>query len=122
MSLTYGIEHDVLTVKTVGVVDFAEGFAVFQRGLQAYSECAPALPRILFDLVESEENRTADELKNIAIMVGERFPGARIAIVVRSDLLYGLSRMFAVFVEPKVSAIKIFRDLPTAQRWLLSTN
>ena len=40
------------------------------------------------------------------------------AIVAQRDALYGVSRMFSVFVEPFFTAITAFRSVPEAEAWL----
>lgn len=44
--------------------------------------------------------------------------GARRAIVVNSDAMYGLARMFQTLREPVADHIAVFRDLPSALDWL----
>lgn len=42
----------------------------------------------------------------------------RRAIVVASDLQYGLARMFAQLVEPAGQEVRPFRDIDEARRWV----
>lgn len=41
-----------------------------------------------------------------------------LAIVARSDVLFGMSRMFAVFTEPLFSQLNVFREREEAIHWL----
>jgi hypothetical protein len=45
-------------------------------------------------------------------------PGVRRAIVVSSELSYGLSRMFQMLHEESGENTEVFRDLSEARRWL----
>ncbi len=118
MPIRYAIEQQRLTITAEGHVDFEEGLAVFTNGLTKYNDSQPLRPCILIDIRLSKENRSADELKGIAAMVSQQVKNARIAIVVESELLYGLSRMFAVYVSRDAAVIKIFSEEVTALQWL----
>ena len=97
-------------------MDFEEGLAVFTKGLKQYNDAQLLRPCILIDIRLCKENCSADELKGIAAMVGQHIKNARMAIVVQSELLYGLSHMFAAYVSRDVAAIKIFRKKQTPYR------
>jgi hypothetical protein len=118
MPIRYGIKQQRLTITAEDHVEFEEGFAVFTKGLKLYSETQPLRPCILFDIRTSKEDRTADELKGIAAMVSQYVKNAHIAIVVQSELLYGLSRMFSVYASRDAAAIKIFSEEADALQWL----
>ena len=118
MPVTYQIADAVLTFTTVGDVDYADGLAVLTDGLSRYADSQPAIPRVLFDLTLSTEDRSSDELQGIAQLVSRRLPRARIALVVRSSLHFGLARVFAAFADEDASAINVFRDMAQAQAWL----
>jgi hypothetical protein len=45
-------------------------------------------------------------------------PGARRALVAPADHVYGLSRIFAAYADTGLQEVKVFRDMPTAERWL----
>ena len=118
MLIRYVIEQQRLRITAEGQVEFEEGLAVFTNGLKQYSDAQPLRPCILIDIRLSKENRSADELKGIAAMVGQHIKNARMAIVVQSELLYGLSRMFAAYVSRDVAGIKIFSEEEHALPWL----
>ena len=120
MPISYTMDDSALTFTTVGDVDFAEGLAVLNDGMCRYEQSKPAQIRVLFDLTQSTENRSGEELKYICHVVTQKLPGARIALVVRSDLLYGLSRMFSAMAYGKVSDSQVFRSMTEAQAWLLA--
>ncbi len=118
MPIQYEIVDNILHVTTEGEVEFTEGLSTLTTGLNIYRDTKPQIPRILFNLINSTEDRSTDELKGIAAIVGQQINKPRIAIVVRSNLHYGLSRMFAVYVDKNVEDIKIFRELKDACDWL----
>ena len=45
-------------------------------------------------------------------------PTARRAVVVSSDVAYGMARMYALISNRDERAFRIFRDLDSAQRWI----
>ena len=65
---------------------------------------------------------TNEELRRLA--AGSIFSSAsRRAILVSSDLVFGLSRMFEIFRETLVEkGIRVFRNLDDALDWVLTKN
>ena len=45
-------------------------------------------------------------------------PGARRAVVVRSDAAYGVARMYELSRDPARDELQVFRDLESALGWL----
>ena len=74
----------------------------------------------LWDFRESRVDFTREELAEIASVsnrLGQR--SSKVAILVGSDLTFGLSRMYQVFRESDHTAVSVFRDETEAMRWLL---
>ena len=44
--------------------------------------------------------------------------GSRRAIVVASNVAYGMARMFEILRDPEPDTVEVFRDLAEARRWL----
>lgn len=119
MPLTYRIDDGLLTFTTIGDVEFSAGMKVLLEGLSQYATSGAQRPRILFDLEQSIENRSAADLRSIAVVVGQNVPSARIACLVASDLHYGLSRMFGVYLGDDGMVMRVFyRDRAKAMVWL----
>jgi hypothetical protein len=65
---------------------------------------------------------SSDELRQIAETVKNSprtVNGARRALLVGSDLMYGLYRMFAAFASDGTTEYQVFRDEKLARAWLL---
>lgn len=83
----------------------------------------PGMP-ILFDTRErrtvgdSEEVRTArDNTEALAAIQ----PGTRIAVVVQTDVGYGMTRMFMGLSGEGPLVTNVFRDIESAEAWLLAS-
>ena len=110
-------------VKLIGKSS-VEDSAVYLDFLIAHKEWRPG------SLVLSDETEivighlTVNDLKRISKVCGERrtaIGAARFAAVVPRDVLFGMNRMFQVYVEPFWDAvICAFRSRDEALAWLLS--
>ena len=73
----------------------------------------------LIDISEAQDaGLTSQSIRELAGRPPVFGPGSRRAIVVRSDLGYGLARMFQVRRGEDAGEIQIFRSRPHAQHWL----
>lgn len=45
-------------------------------------------------------------------------PASRRAIIVRSDLGFGMARMYQIFRADEAGAVRVFKDLDGAKEWL----
>jgi hypothetical protein len=45
-------------------------------------------------------------------------PASRRAVVVPTDLGFGMARMYEMFAEPRGGAVRVFRDYAQARRWV----
>ena len=117
MPINYKVADGVRIFTTIGDVDYHEGLNVLKEGLQGAEPPGPAL--ILFDITRSKENRTHDEIRNIAQFVKPFVRGeAKISLLVDRDLYYGLSRMFASYVEEENIEAQVFKGYDDALTWL----
>lgn len=84
------------------------------------------LPEPLSVLLDLTDVVTAPERDQLRAVVGEiRALGSTLrwgalAIAARTDLLFGMSRILAVFVEPSFSNTSVFRRVEEAEGWLAS--
>jgi hypothetical protein len=76
---------------------------------------------VFLDLREMTSSPTADQIREASR--GPRFLGGLVkfgfcAIVVDRDVIYGMSRMWAVFVEQMFTEVVVFRSVAEAEIWL----
>ena len=117
MPINFRVNDDIRIFTTIGDVEYHEGLNVLKEGLQGIKTSDPVL--ILFDIRLSRENRTHDEIHNIAQFVKPFISGkAKISLLVDHDLYYGLSRMFMSYVEEDAIEAQIFKDYDDAIAWL----
>ena len=91
---------------------------ILEHGLSELSRY-PVNPVILFDVQQIEEDRSTGEIRTIVDRIQELAPGAHVAILVASDLLYGMGRMFGSYAEGAGLNAMVFRDRQCAWQWCL---
>jgi hypothetical protein len=119
--VSYEIDRDRGLVRTrcVGATTLPEVLAHF-RELAA----EPALPEpldVLLDLSELTAAPASDQVRTIADEVRafrSKLDWGAIAIVARSDLVFGVSRMFGIVAEDQFANTGVFRSLSEAEDWL----
>ena len=75
----------------------------------------------LVDWRDGDESNTSEEVRMMADTVRRditRVAGSRTAVVVRTDVQYGLTRVFAAFMGDAPVEIQTFRKIEDACRWL----
>jgi hypothetical protein len=124
MPIEYRIDtvRKLITTTCTGYVTLTEVIAHFDQ-----LDRDPDRPErldVLLDLSQMTSLPESDQLRSVAKRIarpdGSTF--SALAIVTQSDVLYGMLRMFEVFAEPYFSAIQVFRDLDSAQTWLLNVH
>jgi len=121
MPLRYELRDPVLWYVAEGDVDYAAGREVLRSGVEAAGAHAPARSwDVLFDIRESGERRSAEELRGIASFCAEQGPtlSRRCAVVAGDAFHFGLGRMFGAYAEPAGVEVRVFRDLAAAEQWL----
>jgi len=84
----------------------------------------PRLPKrvnVLLDLTALVSAPERDQLRSVVAEmkeVGASLHWGVLAVAARTDLIYGMSRIFAVFVEDVFSNTGVFRQLSEAERWI----
>lgn len=118
MSIRYHIDADdgVVFSTAAGRLEIGEVLAYMER-LRSDPAFSPAY-RQLFDFrAVTEVALDSSDLAKIA----ERNvfgAGTRRAFVASQDVVYGLARMFQVYVETPSQELRVFREIDEARRWL----
>ena len=123
MGLKYEAKYPILKWITVGDVIYDEGIAVVTSSFDEIRESGKRPWHILASLLQSTENRTEDELRGIAETIATRkgLLSGKLAVVVRQPLIYGVTKMFAVFMSEYDIVVKIFATEESAEQWLLES-
>lgn len=124
MGLTFELSATILRFFTSGDVEFVPGTQTLHDGLEAavVAGAGSARRHLLFDIRESRENRSSDELRAIALLIApyrSRLSG-RCAVVVSDLLHYGLGRVFGAYLEGSGFTVEVFHTLAEAERWFES--
>ena len=121
MPVTYRIDRDSGLIRTrcVGVVTFAEVIDHF-RALERDPACRDHLDVVL-DLGDLSSIPTPDQLRAVSVEIAQIQPKIRFgacAIVAKTDVLFGMSRMFEALAEERFRAIRVSRTVDEAEAWL----
>ncbi|MEM7363280.1 MAG: hypothetical protein AAF525_04610 [Pseudomonadota bacterium] len=116
MPIVFQLEREVAVFTTIGDVDFDEGILVLKDGVSELTALA-VNPVILFDVQQTEEDRSSGEMRTIVDALQEQVPGVSIAVLVASDLHYGIARMFGSYAEGAGLNTMVFRDRQSAWEW-----
>jgi len=118
MPLSFQIIDGVGVFLTEGDVEYEEGLAVFQAGLEAIFQRPVGQRLVLFDLLQSRESRSADEIRALAAVTQQALGSARMALVASQPLVYGMSRMFGAYVQHADFEVGVFHERAAAVAWL----
>jgi hypothetical protein len=123
MPVTYKIDraNGLIRTRCIGDVTLEEVIDHF-RVLGRDPEC-PSYLNVLLDLSQQTSLPKTDNLRDVAHAVNRirghvRFGAC--AIVACTDAMFGMLRMFEVFVEHYFRQTSVFRTLPEAEVWLAS--
>jgi hypothetical protein len=124
MSVTYRINREAGLIEThcQGEVTFDEVMGHFQQ-----LEAEPLLPErldVLLDLDQTTSLPESDQLLEVTRAVDRlkaKVQWGACAIVASRDALFGMSRMFEVFLEGSFVCTRVFRERKDAERWLTGT-
>jgi len=120
MPIEYELRPEAIYLEAVGEVDYQDALAVFRAALRAArAEGLPPRP-IVFDLRQSKEQRSADELRAIAQFISRQGDvlAPRCAVVAGDALHFGLGRMFEAFAEGHDVEVTVLRSLDDVPAWL----
>jgi hypothetical protein len=123
MPITYQIDQSLKLIVTrcfgkVTLVQVIEHF----RELQHDPHC-PSTLDVLLDLTECDSapsNFQLHPISNTISGIREKVQFKACAIVVSTDLMFGMSRMFLTFAEERFERAQVFRQLDKAKEWLTS--
>lgn len=121
MPVTYELDPEAgfIDVRCVGHVTLEE-VLIHLRTIEE----DPRLPERLDALLDMGDQTSIPETVELREItrglerVSKTVRWRALAIVARSDVLFGMSRMFAVFTEPLFSQLNVFREREEAIRWL----
>jgi len=121
MPILYEIDQarGLIRTRCVGAVSLEEVLAHFKD-----LKTEPGLPErvnVLLDLSALSSAPERDQLRAVVAEMKELGSELRwgvLAIVAKTDLLFGMSRILGVFVEDSFSNTGVFRQPAEAERWL----
>jgi hypothetical protein len=121
MTIQYQIDRSIrrITTRAFAEVTIEEVLEHFDE-LLADPSYEPGLD-VLLDLVDCETLLGIDQLRSVAGRVTADLSSlrfGRLAIVVVSDALFGMVRMFHTLSEAAFSDAQVFRDRDQALQWL----
>jgi hypothetical protein len=119
MPLDYRIDGDMITIIASGKVAPGQFDALIGRlrSDPAWSE----VTRELSDFRNAEFSVSPDSITQLARQDATRLPNVlRRAVVVSTDLQYGLARMYCSLMSRSGQDVRPFRDVDAARRWLES--
>lgn len=121
MPLVHTLDEHTIWITTEGDVEYADGLASLERALEAARERdANRGWDVAFDIRQSTENRSADELRGIVDFVAGARPllSGRCIVIAGGDFQFGVSRMFQSFCELRDLQATVVRDVDAARAWL----
>jgi hypothetical protein len=113
------LEKGIVYSTVTGTITVAEVRADMAR-LAAEPVYAPDMPGII-DMCNATAGLSSDELRQIAEVVKNSpkvVAHTRRALLVSTDLMFGLYRMFATFASDGSMEYQIFRDKKPAYAWI----
>jgi hypothetical protein len=120
VELTFDFDAGIVTVRLSGRYSVADAKTALAAVLPEPG--TGSIRGTLIDLRGSAaiEMRTGEELRELARYLGSisEHLGRRAAILVGSDLAFGLARMVAARIDDSILAIRIARDEIEAVDWL----
>jgi hypothetical protein len=122
MPVSYTIKNRLFHLKCLGIYDIEELKSEFSKALN--DPDFPINVAFLMDVSQSKslDKRSAEEIKHIVEFIGFSVEKVnnRCAVLVSTDIHYGLSRMGSVFSESYGAEVKVFRDIKEALDWLMN--
>ena len=121
MPISYEIDRTrgLIRTRCVGATALPEVLTHFKE-LRTEPDL-PARMNVLLDLSALSTAPERDQLRAIVAEMKDLGPTLRwgaLAIVAKTDLLFGMSRILGVFVEDSFSNTGVFRQVAEAERWL----
>jgi hypothetical protein len=122
MPVIYDIDktQGIIVTRCVGDVKLGQVIGHFESLIQD-PDCPPKLD-VLLDLTECLSIPENYELQPVSDKIGsvrKKVKFEACAIVVSSDLMYGMARMFLVFADERFQVAQVFRSANDAKKWLI---
>lgn len=123
MALSFQCDIETSTIRFLaqGGVEHEPGLKLLERGIAEAINLDPTRKwHLLFDVQQSSENRSGEELRIIAGVVirHKNHLSLKCALVATDALHYGLSRMFGTYLENDGFEINVFSEIQQAESWL----
>ena len=84
MPIHFKIEDKIGFFTTIGDVEYEEGFQVLMDGLERLK--SESVNRVLFDIRQSRESRSPQEIRSVAETVSKNVKNSKVAVVANRDL------------------------------------
>ncbi len=109
------MQGNCLLVRSVGDHELELGFTQMLEAMEkarAYFEASGQRPVMFLDMLASEENRDAGEIRHINDFFKQflDFLDGRIAVLVDKQVYFGLARVFSALAEPSGLDVRPFYD------------
>jgi hypothetical protein len=122
--MTFTIRRPILSIITKDDVDYNAGLTQLKEALEEARHRHPEtrLWDLLFDVTESTENRSEDELRGIAMALAQHshMLTGRMAVVAADPSRHSQGEVFGVFAEQLGKAPRVFSRRRDAEAWLRS--
>jgi hypothetical protein len=121
MALTYEINAEQKNIRVTATGEISPEQLVDLHHHFAATPAVQADFSILFDLRQAQAPRdgfTTDGVRTLAALPTILDPASRRAVVVRTDLGFGIARMYGLRRGDRMTAFEVFRDLDEAERWI----
>ncbi len=118
MAISYELNDQLLIIKTEGDFQPEDLQATFEK-VFSNADFKPGIKILVHDL-DSVFVPTSKQLESGAKNIEEIMKkfSSKMAIVVSSDVNYGMGRMMEIFCEQRDIVVKVFKELDRAKMWL----
>lgn len=119
MSISYELDDQILIIKTEGDFQPEDLQETFKKVFSdpKFKSGAKILIHDLDSVFVPTSKQIEAGAKNIEEIM-HKF-SAKMAIVVSSDVNYGMGRMMEIFCEQRNIDMKVFKEIEMAKRWLI---
>ena len=126
MPIRFELQPETLFYSTEGDVEYEDGVRTLRAGLGQAAESFRAGRAgkfdVLFDVRQSTEDRTGEELRGIADLLGAHasFLTGHAAVVAGDAFHIGLARVLGAYAAGNRVEVRVFLDAEEAREWLQS--
>ncbi len=118
MGISYEIKERLIIIRTEGNFEAADLKATFQKIFSDpdFKTGANILVHDLDSVFVPSTQEIEEGVRNVESIM--KSFAARMAIVVSSDVNFGMGRMFEAISENRNINVRVFKDLDVAKKWL----